>query len=124
MARGFDVHVRGAAEVQRDLRGLTGDIEDLSGPFTEVARIGARALAAASPRRSGRLAGSTRGVGLADRAVVTQSAPYAGPINYGWRARNIRPAGQTRQADRVMEPAAARVVDNGISESIRRRGLT
>jgi hypothetical protein len=123
MAGDVTFTVSGLAELQRDLQAVGADITNLHGPFTQIAAVGARALAAASPRRSGRLAGSTRGVGFASAAVVTQTAPYAGAINYGWRARNIRPAGQTKRADRVWEPAAIRLVDEGIGAVIRRRGL-
>ncbi len=55
-----------------------------------VPRVKARA-----PKRSGRLEGSVRGRATASRAQIIVGSnvrvPYAGPINFGWFARNIQP---------------------------------
>ena len=57
----------------------------------EKVAVTARARA---PRRSGRLAGSIRPSGTQTGAAVRAGGarvPYAGPIHFGWRARNIEP---------------------------------
>jgi len=46
------------------------------------------------PRRSGRLAASIRAQGTQRAGRVAagkKSVPYAGPIHWGWPARNIKP---------------------------------
>ena len=51
-------------------------------------------MARASRGKTGRLAGSIR-AGATQKAGIIRAGrktvPYAGPINYGWPARNIRP---------------------------------
>lgn len=50
---------------------------------------------AGAPRRSGNLANSVRALATARRAQLAVGTnvkvPYAGPINFGWPARNIKP---------------------------------
>ena len=55
-------------------------------------RVGDLVAGAARPRvpiRSGRLASSLHPVAVADKVTITSSAPYAGPIHWGWPARHI-----------------------------------
>jgi hypothetical protein len=51
------------------------------------------AVRAGAPKRSGRLAGSVRALATAQKAQLAVGSnvkvPYAGPINFGWPARNI-----------------------------------
>ena len=51
------------------------------------------------------------------------SVPYAGPINYGWPARNIAPSGFMQKADQVMQPRAIQMLETEVNEQIRKRGL-
>ena len=65
-----------------------------------------------APRRSGNLAKSVRGLATAKRAQLAvgtpSKVPYAGPINFGWPARNIRPqefiyAGIAKAEDQILD---------------------
>jgi hypothetical protein len=94
MAGGSSVTVRvdGLRRLNRDLRKFAGDASDLKAANAAASATVATAASARAPRRSGRLAASVRGtkrVGgarvLAGGAVV----PYAGPVHYGWPARDI-----------------------------------
>lgn len=66
----------------------------------EAAKIVADAAKARAPRRTGRLAGTIRAGANKKGAYVragrvggseSSQVLYAGPIHFGWRARNIRP---------------------------------
>lgn len=83
--------VEGATNLRRTLRRAADDLDDLTRPNTQAASIAARAGSRLAPRRSGRLASSLHSSGTKDTGLVTSSLPYAGPIHWGWRARNIAP---------------------------------
>lgn len=127
MAKGGGVRIDGLNQVIRDLLAIGLEVEDLKGAFSAVAARGARLAAAYAPRRSGRLAGDIRGNRARSKAVITAgraALPYAGPINYGWAARNIAPSGFMQKADLALQPFAAKQLDNEITKQIRKRGLT
>jgi hypothetical protein len=85
------VRVEGARELRRTLKRAGDDLSDLKDTHATVARIVA---GAATPPRgpTGRLAASVRGSGTKTASVVRagrKAVPYAGPIHWGWRRRNI-----------------------------------
>ena len=58
------------------------------------------------------------------QAVVTAgraSVPYAGPINYGWPARNIAPSHFMQRTDAVMAPRAIQLLEAEINQRIREK---
>ena len=118
--------VEGLNQVVRDLQAIGADVDDLKDAFAGIASEGARVAVGFTPTRTGRLAGSTRGNRAKSKAVVTQgraAVPYAGPINYGWPRRNIRPALQMQRTDQQMEPVAIQRLEDDINQAITRRGL-
>jgi len=122
------LRVEGLQSLVRDLLALGLDVEDLKDAFSDIAKSTAAAAARYAPKgATGRLAGSVRGNRARSKAVIAAggktSAPYAGPINYGWRARRIQPAGFMQKADAFMKPYATRVLTDNINRKIRQRGL-
>lgn len=86
------VEVVGARRLRRTLRDADGDLADMQRVHHAVASIVAAAAAAGAPRRTGTLASTVRPGKAASRAVVRagfKRVPYAGPIHWGWPARNI-----------------------------------
>lgn len=103
------------------------EVDDLKGAFGGIAKTAAVVTAGFIPTLTGTLAGSARGNRAKSKAVVTvgrASIPYAGPINYGWPARNIEPAGFFEKTDAVMEPLAGRQIEQELDKLITRKGLT
>lgn len=91
---GEGIKVEGAANLRRTLRRAGDDLGNLKAAHAEAAQIAARASEALAPRRTGRLAATIRGAGTKTAGVLRAgyaSVPYAGPIHWGWRARNISP---------------------------------
>jgi len=127
MADALPFTVDGIPQLQRALRGLAGDIEDLDDAFTRIADLAARTASSAAPRRTGRLAGTVRGIASKNKATVTAGSAtvgYAGPINYGWPRRNIRATHFMQRADPVINARAVGLLEADIDTAIRRRGLT
>lgn len=120
------VQVTGLTQVVRALEQVGIEVDDLKDAFAKIAAEAAEKAADAAPKRTGRLAGDIRGNRAKSKAVVTagrSSIPYAGPINYGWPTRNIKPALFMQEADRQMEPVALRMLEDEINSVIRRKGL-
>lgn len=118
--------VDGLSTVVRQLLELGLEVDDLKDAFSEIARQGATVAAAYAPRRSGALAGDIRGNRAKSKAVITAgrvSVPYAGPINYGWAARNIEASGFMQKADKALQPFALARLEDDINAAINRRGL-
>lgn len=128
MPRGELVSVRidGLNAVVRDLLAMGLAVEDLKGGFSKIAGFGAVLASRYAPRQSGRLAGDIRGNRARNKAVIAagrSSVPYAGPINYGWAARGIKPSGFMQKADKELQPYALRVLEQDVNARIRARGL-
>lgn len=120
------VRVEGLNKVVRDLKSFGAEIDDLKDAFSKIAALGAQKAANFAPKRSGRLAADVRGNRAQSKAVVTAgraSVPYAGPINYGWRARGIAPSGFMQKADEAMQPIALQMLESEIDSLIRKKGL-
>jgi hypothetical protein len=88
------VAIEGARELRASLKAVDRGLgRELARIHKKVAAPLAEAVASRAPVRSGRLAGSIRALGSQRAAQVAagsaRAVPYAGPINYGWPARNI-----------------------------------
>jgi hypothetical protein len=126
VAGGIGVRVSGLNELVRGLQRAGVEVEDLKGVFSDIASESAGYVRAYVPRRSGKLAGTVRGNRAKSKAVVTVGRArvrYAGPINYGWPARNIRPADFIKKADYAIASRAVAMLDEGIDQLLRQVGL-
>ncbi len=106
------VRVTGADSVARALRRLRKDVTDWS-PVTRVIAFQAASRGRAEvPVRSGTLRSTVRGEATKDTARVVvgiyRKVPYAGPVGYGWKARNIKGDGFPR---RIVSKARASALE-------------
>lgn len=126
MRGGEGVRVEGLNALTRDLQKLGANLDDLKEVFGGVAREGATLASSFAPKKSGRLAGDVRGNRAKNKAVITAgraSVRYAGPINYGWPARNITGALFMQKADAELSPRAVDMLESGIDKIINQLGL-
>lgn len=120
------VQVTGLNKVVRDLQTLGLELDDIKDAFAKIAAEGARVASSFAPRRTGTLQASVRGNRAKNKAVVAAGrarVKYAGPINYGWPKRNIKPALFMQRADMVMRPKALNELEKSIERKIRQKGL-
>lgn len=120
------VRVEGLSRVVRDLQKTGADVADLKDVFAQIAAEGARLVEGFAPRRSGRLAGSVRGNKAKNKAVVFAGRariPWAGPVNYGWKARNIKPAHFLARGDAALADKAPGMLEDGLTRLIERNDL-
>lgn len=101
------LYVVGAKEFARTMRKAGADMKELKGVNRKAATIAAVEAARRAPRDSGDLAKSIR-AGATQKAGVVRAGrkavPYAGPINYGWPKRHIRPRFFVNNAAAATEP--------------------
>lgn len=122
--------------------GVTVEVENLGKTLRAFSRAGAKAedmkdlmhsvattvmQAADPPVVSGRLAASLRASRAKNRAVVRAGGarvPYAGPIHYGWPARNIEPQPFLADALREQRSQVYQDINAGLAAIIKSSGLT
>lgn len=88
------ISVDGARPLRKALRDVEDGTNDLKAVHADAAGIVERRAHSLVPRRTGLLDRTIRSSGQASAGVVRAgraSAPYAGPIHFGWRERGIRP---------------------------------
>lgn len=82
----------GVRQLRATLARAGADLSDLKAANAAAASTVAAAATARAPRRSGALASTVRGNRAVGKAVVMAgraSVAYAGPIHWGWPARDI-----------------------------------
>jgi hypothetical protein len=91
-AKGAAVEVTGAKELRKAMKHMGADLKDL----TNVNKAAAKPVYERSkdlvPRVSGALGRTIRVLASKTRASILagrNGVPYAGPIHFGWRRRNI-----------------------------------
>lgn len=127
MARSNGIAVEGLRETVRALEKAGVEVEDLKDVMAPIAKKAADVMETFVPVRSGALRASVRPNRAKGKAVVTVGrarVKYAGPINYGWPKRGIKPADFTGKTDRVMDDTAARMLEAGLDDLLERNGLT
>ena len=94
MAERAGIKVHGTKELRRTLKQAGDNLKDLKTVNRGVGEYIARGSRGSAPRRSGALAASARASSAVSKVQVLvgrASVPYAGPIHWGWAARNISP---------------------------------
>jgi len=88
------IEVEGAKEVRRALKRMDGNLADLREVHREAAQDVASEAKTLVPVQTGRLRDTIRTSARNVSAAVVAGkglVPYAGPIHFGWHARNIEP---------------------------------
>lgn len=119
--------ITGAKELIRNLEKLGIDVSDLKVAFTDIARRSADIAASLAPKRTGRLAKSIRGSKTKNRATVaagSKRVPYAGPVAFGWPARNIKPQNFMWAASARMGPIAEQEIRAELERLLAERHLS
>lgn len=120
------IRITGLNRTIRNLKKAGADAQDMKDLMHSIGEVIVRASQSEAPEVSGRLAGTIRAGRGATKAVVRAGgakAPYAGPINFGWPARNIRATGFLTDAANRNQGTALDMLDKGIQEIIERNGL-
>jgi hypothetical protein len=113
------VRVTGLKRLARELKKAGESLDDLKALNLEAASTVEDAARPDVPRRSGRLAASLRSSATPRAGVVRigkASVPYAGPIHFGWRRRNIHPQPFLYDALGARRDEITRVYEDGLDE--------
>jgi hypothetical protein len=117
------IEVEGGPQLRRALKKFDARLGDLSAIHRDVGELVAAEAETLVPVDTGRLRDtihSTRGKASASVLAGRSLVPYAGPIHFGWRARNIEPQPFLYDAlDRRRDDVLDRYND-GIGDLVRR----
>lgn len=126
MAGPVRLKVTGVEENARALSDLGADVANPTAALTQIGAQGARVVGGFAPRRSGRLASTTKARVRPGGVTVFSGGggvDYASTQNYGWPARNIPATRYLQRADGVLEPYATRTLDRAIDQAAAKRGF-
>lgn len=118
------IEVRGLQTAIRQLAKVAEDTSDLSGSLREGALVVAKA--ARPPVLTGRLFMSIRPTATKRAGYIRAGGarvPYAGPIHWGWRRRNIAPQPFLVTALAARQPQAVQILETGVRKTIARHNL-
>lgn len=121
------VQVDGLRQLVRGLENAGADLDDLKDVFGTIADYAAETAAPLTPHRSGALRSTVRGNRAKNKAVVMFGrgrVKYAGPIIYGWPARNIKGSQTIARTDAALEHQVPRLLDEGLDQLLAKNGLT
>lgn len=91
MSSRVHLEVDGTRQLRKSLKAAGDDLSDLKDVNQAVATIVANAGRGRAPVRTGALAGSLKPSRAATKASIRSRLAYAGPVHWGWPARNISP---------------------------------
>ena len=119
------VYVDGLDELRRELRRVKDSEldEEMKQIHAELAREVQKRAEPRVPVDSGRLKGSLRSTGTVRDAigrVGKASVPYAPPIHWGWKARNIEPQRFLTDAAQSLEQGIADRYDRQVAAMLDR----
>jgi len=117
------IQVRGAKELRKSLKAAGEDLGDLKDVNQAVGNMVASTARGLAPSRSGALAGSIRAARLAGGVTIragSGSIPYAGPIHWGWPARNIQAQPFLTDAAQQTEAQWVAAYEDGVNQILDR----
>ena len=88
------IEVEGAKEFRKAMKGFVSNLEDLTAIHKRAAEMVLREARTLVPVLSGDLKDTLAARGTTKKAYIkagSRAVPYAGPIHFGWPARNIKP---------------------------------
>lgn len=116
-----EIRVVGARQLRRELKRAGDDLTQLKAAHTEAAAVVRDFSIGSVPVRTGTLMHSIRSSGTNTKSVVRAGGakvPYAGPIHWGWPARNIRETAFIADAAKASEPEWTGIFKKALDEAL------
>lgn len=117
------LELKGAAQLRRTLKAAGDDLEDLKDANTRAAKVVEEGALGLVPVDTGFLASTIRSSGTKTAGVVragSKAVPYAGPIHWGWPARNIAAQPFAADAAKLTEPTWGPIYEDAVQKAIKR----
>lgn len=120
------VQIEGMRSLRSTLRKAGDDLTELKGVNAAAAGIAAGRAQSWAPVRSGALAASVRSSGTKTAGIVrtgnnrksASGVPYAGPIHWGWPARNIKANPFLSYSAQATEPAWIKLYTDYLDKTV------
>ena len=118
------VEVEGGPQIRRAFKKLGDRAEDLTPIHSEIGEIVEDRAVDLVPVVTGRLRETIRSKATKTRARIEAGGrsipPYAGPIHFGWRARNIEPQPFLYDALDDRRRQVAETYSDGVADMVKR----
>ena len=115
------VKVEGARELEASARAASADLADMGRANSQAGDYLAQVARSKAPAVTGRLAGSIRAAHSPTETTVTAGGPgvpYAGPIHWGWAARNISAQPFLVDALATAETSVVRMYETDVARTV------
>jgi hypothetical protein len=113
--------VEGARELETSARAAAADLADMAREHQQASDYVAQIARGMAPAVTGRLAGSVRAAAASTGATITAGGPgvpYAGPIHWGWPARNISAQPFLVDALAAAETSVVGIYSDGVERTV------
>lgn len=118
--------IEGGRQLRRTLREAGSDLQDLKESNAAAAGIVSGKAKSWAPTRSGRLMASVRSSGTKTAGIVRagnnrkskNGVPYAAPIHWGWKARNIKANPFLSYSAQATEPTWIRLYESLVNKAL------
>lgn len=117
------IQVEGAKTLRRTLKAAGTGLGDLKAAHAQAGAVVLPRARGSAPRRSGLLAGNVRASAGATALTLRAGGvrvPYAGPIHWGWKKRNIAAQPFIAEAVEQTQPAIVRVYEAAVNRIVNR----
>lgn len=118
MSTTVTISVEGLSRKVRALEQMGTEVTDLKDSMGRIATAVQPDYERFTPRRTGKLIANYRTGRAKGKAILyvgSARVPYAGPINFGWPARNIQPTNYVSRGDTVAAPKAIRLLEQELA---------
>lgn len=120
------LRLEGGRQLRRTMKQAGDDMQDMKAIHRDAAGIVQGRASSWAPRVTGRLAGTLRTGATKTAAIVrggnnrktAAGVPYAGPIHWGWRARNITPNPFLSYSAQATEPTWVNLYFDAVNDAI------
>lgn len=118
--------LEGGRNLRRTMTKAGADMQDMKAVHGDAAGIVSGRASSWAPHVTGRLAGTLRTGATKTAAIVragnnrksASGVPYAQPIHWGWRARNIKPNPFMSYSAQATEPTWINLYFNAVNKAI------
>lgn len=113
-----DYRVQGGRDLRRTLRQAGYNMRQLGQANRRVGEVIRPVASAKAPKVTGALARSIKPMAQQSRVRLQSRKPYAGPIHWGWKARNIEPHEFLSDAATSTEPTWFKVYEREMLDAL------
>ena len=120
--------IEGGRQLRKTMRQAGSDLSDLKNANAQAAGIVSGRAKSWAPSRTGRLKNTVRSSGTKTAGIVragnnrksASGVPYAAPIHWGWKKKNIKANPFLSYSAQATEPTWIRLYENLVNQALQK----